>query len=131
MELGQFDEKENKYREASTGMLHTRERCEAMKNTMRNNSKPATEEPQRPPTEIKAVDAGRGRRQAEAGREDTVQRGKLSDRKLVHHIFGGNLQSAAIYVQTIHKYASRACINSIYQRKRVENLRNEFGALGL
>lgn len=43
MELGQFDEKENKYREASTGMLHTRERCEAMKNTMRNNAKPATQ----------------------------------------------------------------------------------------
>ena len=40
VELGQFDEKENKYREASTGMLHTRERCEAMKNTMRNNEKP-------------------------------------------------------------------------------------------
>ena len=40
IELGQFDEKENKYREASTGMLHTRERCEAMKNTMRNNEKP-------------------------------------------------------------------------------------------
>jgi hypothetical protein len=49
MELGQFDEKENKYREASSGMLHTRERCEAMKNTMRNNTKPAMEkeEPQR------------------------------------------------------------------------------------
>jgi hypothetical protein len=46
MELGQFDEKENKYREASSGMLHTRERCEAMKNTMRNNSKPAMEEQQ-------------------------------------------------------------------------------------
>jgi hypothetical protein len=46
VELGQFDEKENKYREASTGMLHTRERCEAMKNTMRNNSKPAMEEQQ-------------------------------------------------------------------------------------
>ena len=45
MELGQFDEKENKYREASTGMMHTRERCEAMKNTMRNISKPATEQP--------------------------------------------------------------------------------------
>ena len=44
IELGQFDEKENRYREASTGMLHTRERCEAMKNTMRNNSKPAMEE---------------------------------------------------------------------------------------
>ena len=42
IELGQFDEKENKYREASTGMFHTRERCEAMKNTMRNNEKPAT-----------------------------------------------------------------------------------------
>ena len=40
VELGQFDEKENKYREASTGMLHTQERCEAMKNTMRNNEKP-------------------------------------------------------------------------------------------
>ena len=50
MELGQFDEKENKYREASTGMLHTRERCEAMKNTMRNNSKPAMEEQQKPLT---------------------------------------------------------------------------------
>jgi hypothetical protein len=46
VELGQFDEKENKYREASSGMLHTRERCEAMKNTMRNNSKPAMEEQQ-------------------------------------------------------------------------------------
>jgi hypothetical protein len=44
----QCDEKENKYREASTGMLHTRERCEAMKNTMRNNSKPAMEEQQQP-----------------------------------------------------------------------------------
>ena len=44
IELGQFDEKENKYREASTGMLHTRERCEAMKNTMRNNEKPTTEQ---------------------------------------------------------------------------------------
>jgi hypothetical protein len=48
MELGQFDEKENKYKEASTGMLHTRERCEAMKNTMRNNSKPAMEEEPKP-----------------------------------------------------------------------------------
>ena len=55
MELGQFDEKENKYREATTGMLHTRERCEAMKNTMRNNSKPATEEPQQPPAEVKPL----------------------------------------------------------------------------
>jgi hypothetical protein len=45
VELGQFDEKENKYREAGTGMLHTRERCEAMKNTMRNNSKPEVERP--------------------------------------------------------------------------------------
>jgi hypothetical protein len=55
MELGQFDETENKYREASTGMLHTRERCEAMKNTMRNNSKPAMEEqqPQKQPAEPK------------------------------------------------------------------------------
>ena len=55
MELGAFDEKENKYREASTGMLHTRERCEAMKNTMRNNSKPAMEEqqPQKQPAEPK------------------------------------------------------------------------------
>lgn len=51
IELGQFDEKEIKYREASSGMLHTRERCEAMKNTMRTNSKPAMEEPQ--PTEVK------------------------------------------------------------------------------
>jgi hypothetical protein len=57
MELGQFDKKEKKYREASSGVLHTRERCEAMKNTMRNNSKPAMEEPQyqqQPPeTEVK------------------------------------------------------------------------------
>jgi hypothetical protein len=50
IELGQFDE-ENKYREASTGMLHTRERCEAMKNTMRNNAKPAMEEQQ--PAEVR------------------------------------------------------------------------------
>ena len=46
VELGQFDEKENKYREASTGMLHTRERCEAMKNTMRNNEKPEVRQPE-------------------------------------------------------------------------------------
>ena len=38
--------KENKYREASTGMLHTRERCEAMKNTMRNNEKPEVRQPE-------------------------------------------------------------------------------------
>ena len=52
VELGQFDEKENKYREASTGMLRTRERCEAMKNTMRNNEKPDVRqpEPQQPQT---------------------------------------------------------------------------------
>ena len=43
IELGQFDEKENKYRETSSGMLHTRERYEAMKNTMWNNTKPAME----------------------------------------------------------------------------------------
>ena len=57
VELGQFDEKENKYREASTGILHTRERCEAMKNTMRNNSKPETamEEQQQQPVEVKPL----------------------------------------------------------------------------
>ena len=43
VELGQFDENENKYREARTGLLHTRERCEAMKNTMMGNKKPAAE----------------------------------------------------------------------------------------
>jgi hypothetical protein len=53
VELGQFDEKENKYREASTGMLHTRERCEAMKNTMRNNSKPVSEQQQPQAAEVK------------------------------------------------------------------------------
>jgi hypothetical protein len=32
IELGQFDEKENKYREAGvSGTLHTRERCESLK----------------------------------------------------------------------------------------------------
>lgn len=46
IELGQFDEKENKYREESTGMLHTWERCEAMKNTMRNNEKPEIRQPE-------------------------------------------------------------------------------------
>ena len=46
VELGEFDEKENKYREANTGMLHTRERCEAMKNTMRNNEKPEVRQPE-------------------------------------------------------------------------------------
>jgi len=51
--LGQFDEKENKYREASTGMLHTRERCEEVKNTMRNNSKPAMEAQQQQKAEVK------------------------------------------------------------------------------
>jgi hypothetical protein len=56
MELGAFDEKENKYREASTGMLHTRERCEAMKNTMRNNSKPAMEESQQKPLTMDQLD---------------------------------------------------------------------------
>ena len=54
IELGQFDEKENKYREASSGMLHTRERCEAMKNTMRNNDKPVTEQ-QQPAAELKPL----------------------------------------------------------------------------
>ena len=53
MELGAFDGNENKYREASSGMLHTRERCEAMKNTMRNNAKPATEQSQ--PQEVKPL----------------------------------------------------------------------------
>ena len=59
IELGQFDEKENKYREASTGMLHTRERCEAMKNTMRNNEKPEirqSEEQKQQPLTLEQVD---------------------------------------------------------------------------
>lgn len=59
IELGQFDEKENKYREASTGMLHTRERCEAMKNTMRNNEKPEirqSKEQKQQPLTLEQVD---------------------------------------------------------------------------
>ena len=59
IELGQFDEKENKYREASTGMLHTRERCEAMKNTMQNNEKPEigqSEEQKQQPLTLEQVD---------------------------------------------------------------------------
>ena len=61
----QFDEKENKYR-ASTGMLHTRERCEAMKNAMRNNEKPVAEaKPDLKPLE--QIDL------VEEGREDAVQ----------------------------------------------------------
>lgn len=59
IELGQFDEKENKYREASTRMLHTRERCEAMKNTMRNNEKPdirQSEEQKQQPLTLEQVD---------------------------------------------------------------------------
>ena len=55
IELGQFDEKENKYREASTGMLHTRERCEAMKNTMRNNDKPVAEQQKPAAAEVKPL----------------------------------------------------------------------------
>ena len=60
VELGQFDEKENKYREASTGMLHTRERCEAMKNTMMGNKKPAAEvvqEQEQQPLTLQEIDA--------------------------------------------------------------------------
>ena len=51
--------KENKYREASTGMLHTRERCEAMKNTMRNYERPEirqSEEQKQQPLTLGQVD---------------------------------------------------------------------------
>lgn len=53
-ELGDFDEQENKYREVS-GTLHTRERCQSLKNP--GTKKVETNNNQKQPLTLEQLDA--------------------------------------------------------------------------